>query len=120
MSYMQAIGKRAQIASQAVRLLGQERKNEGLLAVARELRMQVPYILESNEIDVKNAKDSGMKPSLIDRLLLTAQRINAMAEGLEQIAKLEDPVGEMLSMKVRPNGLQIGKRRVPIGVVGII
>ena len=82
--------------------------------------MQTAYILEENTKDVERAKDAGMKKSLIDRLLLTGQRIQAMAEGLEQIAKLEDPVGEMISMKVRPNGLQIGKKRVPLGVVGII
>lgn len=117
---MMIIGKKAREVSCKVQHLGRTEKNEGLYSVARELRMQTAYILEENTKDVERAKDAGMKKSLIDRLLLTGQRIQAMAEGLEQIAKLEDPVGEMISMKVRPNGLQIGKKRVPLGVVGII
>lgn len=120
MDYMQAIGKTAKEASGMVRLLSQTEKNEGLLSVARELRMQIPYLLSENTKDVAKARADKMKPSLIDRLLLTAQRINAMAEGLEQIADLQDPVGEMKSVKVRPNGLQIGKKQVPIGVIGMI
>ena len=117
---MMIIGKKAREVSCKVQHLGQTEKNEGLYSVARELRMQTAYILEENTKDVERAKDTGMKKSLIDRLLLTGQRIQAMAEGLEQIAKLEDPIGETISMKVRPNGLQIGKKRVPLGVVGII
>lgn len=117
---MMIIGKKAREVSCKVQHLGQTEKNEGLYSVARELRMQTAYILEENTKDVERAKDAGMKKSLIDRLLLTGQRIQAMAEGLEQIAKLEDPIGEMISMKVRPNGIQIGKKRVPLGVVGII
>lgn len=117
---MMTIGKKAREVSYKVQHLGQAEKNEGLCSVARELRMQTTYILEENTKDVERAKNAGMKKSLIDRLLLTGQRVQAMAEGLEQIAKLEDPIGETVSMKVRPNGLQIGKRRVPLGVVGII
>ena len=117
---MMIIGKKAREVSCKVQHLGQTEKNEGLYSVARELRMQTAYILEENTKDVERAKDAGMKKSLIDRLLLTGQRIQAMAEGMEQIAKLEDPVGEMISMKIRPNGLQIGEKRVPLGVVGII
>lgn len=117
---MMIIGKKAREVSCKVQHLGQTEKNEGLYSVARELRMQTAYILEENTKDVERAKDTGMKKSLIDRLLLTGQRIQAMAEGLEQIAKLEDPIGETISMKVRQNGLQIGKKRVPLGVVGII
>ena len=120
MSYMQVIGKKAKEVSKTVQFLGQIEKNEGLRSVARELRLQTPYILQENAIDVAKARDEGMKPSLIDRLLLTSQRINGMAEGLEQVAELDDPIGEIISMKVRPNGLQIGKRRVPLGVIGII
>lgn len=120
MSYMKTIGRQAKAASRKVQFLGQTEKNEGLRSVARELRIQMTYILRENEKDVGAAKVQGMKPALIDRLLLTSQRVQAMAEGLEQIADLEDPVGEMISMKVRPNGLQIGQKRVPLGVVGII
>lgn len=120
MTYMQIIGSKAKEASKCVRNLGQMDKNRGLQAVARELRAQSAYILKENELDVTSAREKGMKQSLIDRLLLTDQRINAMADGLNQITDLADPIGEMLSMKTRPNGLQIGKRRVPLGVVGII
>lgn len=120
MDYVQEIGRKSKEASRSVQFLGQEEKNEGLKAVARELRQQMGYLLVENDKDVKNARAAGMKPALIDRLLLTSQRIQSMAEGLEQIAMLEDPVGKMECVKVRPNGLQIGQRRVPLGVVGII
>lgn len=120
MTYMEIIGTKAKEASKCVRNLGQADKNRGLLAVARELHAQSAYLLKENELDVAAAREKGMKQSLIDRLLLTDQRVNAMADGLNQIADLEDPIGEMLTMKTRPNGLQIGKRRVPLGVVGII
>lgn len=120
MGYVQEIGRKAKEASKKVQFFGQSEKNEGLEAVARELRQQMGYLLVENDKDVKNARAAGMKPALIDRLLLTSQRIQAMSEGLEQIAMLEDPVGRMECVKVRPNGLQIGQRRVPLGVVGII
>lgn len=120
MGYVQEIGRKAKEASKKVQFFGQSEKNEGLEAVARELRQQMGYLLVENDKDVKNARAAGMKSALIDRLLLTSQRIQAMSEGLEQIAMLEDPVGRMECVKVRPNGLQIGQRRVPLGVVGII
>ncbi len=120
MSYMEKIGRRAKEASKTVQLLGQEEKNRGLCSVAKELRKQKDYILEENAKDVKRAKEQGVKPALVDRLSLTPDRIDAMAEGLEQIAGLEDPTSEMITMKTRPNGLRIGQKRVPLGVVGII
>lgn len=120
MSYVKAIGRQAKEASAAVQFLGQTNKNEGLRSVARELKIQTPYILEENAKDVEKAKAQGMKPALIDRLFLTSLRVQDMAAGLEQIAELEDPTGEMISMKERPNGLRIGQKRVPLGVVGII
>lgn len=120
MTYMEKIGIRARQASPLVRGLKQFDKVRGLRAVARELRMQGDYILEENEKDVSIAKEKGTKQSLLDRLQLNKERIETMAEGLEQIADLDDPIGEMVSMKVRPNGLQVGKKRVPLGVVGII
>lgn len=120
MDYMQEIGRTAKEASSKVQFLKQTQKNEGLCSVARELRMQMPFLLRENAKDVVRVKGEGMKPAMIDRLLLTDQRINAMADGLEQIAELKDPIGETATMEVRPNGLQIGKRRVPLGVVGII
>ncbi len=119
-SYIQTLGIRAKDASRLCAKLGTEAKNRGLLAVAGELRSQSAYLLEENEKDLKAAKEKGVKQSLIDRLRLTEQRISDMAEGLMQVAALEDPIGEVLSMKNRPNGLRVGKKRVPLGVVGII
>lgn len=119
-NYMEILGRRAREASRESAKLGTEAKNRGLLTVAKELMDQCPYLLEENEKDIQAAEEKGVKNSLIDRLRLTEQRIEDMAEGLRQIAGLEDPIGEMLEMKIRPNGLRIGRKRVPLGVVGII
>lgn len=119
-SYIQTLGIRAKDASRLCAKLGTNEKNKGLLAAAGELCARSAYLLEENEKDLKAAEEKGVKKSLLDRLRLTEQRIKDMAEGLEQVAALEDPIGEVLSMKNRPNGLQIGKKRVPMGVVGII
>ena len=119
-SYIQTLGIRAKYASRLCAKLGTKEKNRGLLAVAGELCARSTYLLEENEKDLRAAEEKGVKQSLIDRLRLTEQRIRDMAEGLKQVAALEDPIGEVLSMKNRPNGLRIGKRRVPLGVVGII
>ena len=119
-SYIQTLGIRAKYASRLCAKLGTKEKNRGLLAVAGELCARSTYLLEENEKDLSAAEEKGVKQSLIDRLRLTEERIRDMAEGLKQVAALEDPIGEVLSMKNRPNGLRIGKRRVPLGVVGII
>ena len=119
-SYIQTLGIRAKDASRLCAKLGTKEKNRGLLAVAGELCARSTYLLEENEKDLRAAEEKGVKQSLIDRLRLTEERIQDMAEGLKQVAALEDPIGEVLSMKNRPNGLRIGKRRVPLGVVGII
>ena len=119
-NYMEILGKRAKDASRESAKLGTAEKNKGLFAVADELCKQSAYLLSENEKDVQEAESKGVKKSLIDRLRLTEQRIEDMAEGLRQIAGLEDPIGEVLEMKNRPNGLRIGKKRVPLGVIGII
>ena len=119
-NYMEILGRRAKFASREGAKLGTDAKNRGLITVAEELIRQKAYLLEENTKDVEAAKEKGVKESLIDRLQLTESRIEAMAEGLCQVAALEDPIGEILGMKTRPNGLQIGKKRVPLGVVGII
>lgn len=119
-NYMEILGRRAKSASREGAKLGTDAKNRGLITVAEELIRQKAYLLEENTKDIEAAKEKGVKESLIDRLQLTESRIEAMAEGLCQIAALEDPIGEVLGMKTRPNGLQIGKKRVPLGVVGII
>ena len=119
-TYMEMLTRRAKDASAEAARLGTEDKNRGLLTVAEELIAQQDMILEENEKDLEAAREKGTKQSLIDRLALSEKRIADMAEGLRQIAALDDPVGEVLYMKVRPNGLRVGQKRVPLGVVGII
>ena len=119
-SYMEMLAGLAKKASIDAAKLGTEAKNRGLLAVADELLAQQDAILEENKKDVEAAQAKGTKQSLIDRLALSEKRIADMAEGLRQIAALDDPIGEVLYMKTRPNGLRIGQKRVPLGVVGII
>lgn len=119
-SYMEVLGTRAKAASREGANLSTDEKNRGLLSVAEELCQQKDFLLEENAKDVEVAVEKGVKQSLIDRLQLTEERIEAMAEGLRQIATLDDPIGEVLGMKNRPNGLLVGKKRVPLGVVGII
>ena len=120
MDGLNCIGKRAKAAAYSMKLLGQTEKNKGLHKAAECLRERAREILESNYLDVQEAERKGMKASLVDRLRLTDERIHSMAEGLMQIEALEDPTGDILYGKKRPNGLMIGKKRVPLGVVGII
>lgn len=117
---LEQLGKRAEQASRTLNRLGEEEKNKGLMAVAIALEENAEALLKANAQDVERAKDAGMKDSLVDRLRLTKERIGAMAEGLRQITALSDPVGEVIGMKTMPNGLQIGQKRVPLGVIGII
>lgn len=108
------------MASRSIGLLGQNKRNEALKKAAEKLEAHTAFLLQENQRDIMLAKENGMKESLIDRLLLTEDRIEGIAEGLRQIAKLEDPIGMVTDMKVRPNGLRIGKKKVPLGVIGII
>lgn len=114
------IGQKAKKAATSLNTLSQEKKIAGLKAAAQALKSHTDKILHANTSDVDNAKVNGMTDALIDRLRLTEARIEAMSQGLIDIAALEDPVGEVLSMKERPNGLVIGQKRVPMGVIGII
>ena len=120
MEYLEEIGKRAKTASAKMNLCDTELKNRGLKSAATLLVLEAEKILKANEADVKRAEESGMRPSMVDRLRLTKERISAMAEGLMQLIDLKDPVGEVLERTERPNGLLIEKKRVPIGVIGII
>lgn len=114
------ICKQAKAVKGTIGILDANTKNTVLSKVADMLVKDSAYILLENEKDLKNGRANGMAEGLLDRLMLTEDRIEQMAEGLRQIVALEDPIGEVLSMKVRPNGLRIGKKRVPLGVVGII
>ena len=98
----------------------EEEKNRALSEAAKGLLADMDRILDANEKDVREGEAKGMHPGLVDRLKLTKERIEAMAEGIRQVGGLPDPVGEVLDRFVRPNGLQIEKRRVPLGVIGII
>ena len=113
-------GRKAQEASTQLAMLATEKKKEALLHIAKLLRASTEEILAANAKDVEKAIEKGVKDSLVDRLRLTEARIDAMAEGLEQITELEDPVGTVLAQWKRPNGLRIRKIRVPFGVIGII
>lgn len=95
-------------------------KNRGIAAAADGLCKNAERILAANAVDMENGRNHQMPQALLDRLLLTEERIEKMAEGLRQITMLADPIGEMLSSTRRPNGLEIGQRRVPLGVVGVI
>ena len=117
---LQEIGQKAKEVSHVLGILGTEEKNRGLRAVADALVSGQDGILAANEKDMEKARENGMSQGLLDRLKLTPARIEGMAEGLRQVADLEDPVGEVISMRQRPNGLMIGQKRVPLGVIGMI
>jgi glutamate-5-semialdehyde dehydrogenase len=113
-------GERAKKAARALATLRSDVKNNALFAIADGLVAGTDYLLQNNQIDMKNAEEKGMPEAMRDRLLLTEKRVEDMAEGIRQVAALPDPVGEVLGMTKRPNGLLIGKTRVPLGVIGII
>lgn len=117
---LEEIGKRARAASMDGAELSTEQKNRLLTQAAADLVSHAEEILTGNRVDVERAQQNGMKESLIDRLRLTDGRIRAMADGLRKVASLDDPIGSVLSMNRRPNGLMIGQKRVPLGVIGII
>ena len=117
---LQTIGRQAKQAEPILRTLHTMEKDRALRQVAEDLLEKQDEILAANEIDVKAGREGGLSEGLLDRLALDPERIAAMAEGLRQLADLDDPIGEISAMKERPNGLLIGQKRVPLGVVGII
>ncbi len=118
--YIESIGKRSKNALKLLRKLSTEQKNTALITASKFLLDRKTEILEANAIDMANAKKNGMSEALLDRLLLNDSRIEAMAKGITDVVALSDPVGEVISMEKRPNGLMIGKQRVAIGVIGVI
>lgn len=120
MESLNTMGQKAKKAAFELSRLNVTDKNEALRAAAKALTDNEERILAANAVDIENGVKNNMNQGLLDRLKLTSARIQAMAEGLLQVADLEDPVGEVLSMKKRPNGLIIGTKRVPLGVIGII
>ena len=117
---LMTIAREAKTAKAAVARLGADEKNRGLDAIAKTLEKNTREILAANAIDIENGRANGLNEGLIDRLTLTETRIADIAEGCRQVAALPDPVGELLWQKTRPNGLKIGLKRVPMGVIGII
>ncbi len=120
MSELNIKGNNAKQASYELMNISTKIKNDALKKIAENLVTNSLQIIEKNKIDIQNSINKGIGSQMIDRLMLNEERIKSIAEGVRQIADLEDPIGEVLSMKKMPNGLLIGQKRVPIGVIGII
>ena len=119
-AYIQVLGQGARAAARELRRADTGLKNRALEAMASRLTASRQLILEANALDLQRGKESGLDTALLDRLALNDGRIDAMVEGLLQVAALPDPVGEIDDMRYRPSGIQVGKMRVPLGVIGII
>jgi len=117
---MQNLGQQARVASRLLSRAGTNDKNTALQAIADEIRLAADTLKQENVRDLEAGRTKGLEAALLDRLALTDARIEGMAEGLEQIAALPDPIGEISDMNYRPSGIQLGKMRVPLGVIGII
>jgi glutamate-5-semialdehyde dehydrogenase len=118
--YMQSLGETARQAARTLSNASTRQKNAALMAIAEQLRTNEAELLSANAKDMANGRDHALDPALLDRLELNPERVVQMADGLQQIAALPDPVGEISNMNYRPSGIQVGKMRVPLGVIGII
>jgi glutamate-5-semialdehyde dehydrogenase len=118
--YIRHMGRAAREASRAMASASTAAKNKALLAMAAAVRARADEIIAANTADMDEARTNGLDEALLDRLAVTPKSIESMAQGLEQVATLPDPVGEITDLKRRPSGIQVGRMRVPIGVVGII
>ena len=119
-AYMQTLGSQARDASRIIAAANTALKNSALLAIAEALSHGREKLLAANAVDMQNGSANGLDAALLDRLELNSERIDAMIEGLHQVAKLPDPIGEVTDLQDRPSGIKLGKMRVPLGVVGII
>src|SRR6185503_14151855 len=119
-AYMLELGKSARGAARELARAGTDVKNGALRAMAAEIRARAATLLEANRADVAGAKQAGRDSAFVDRLTLTRASIEQMAAGLEEVAKLEDPVGRITELATRPTGIEVGRMRVPLGVIGII
>ncbi|MBV1871000.1 MAG: glutamate-5-semialdehyde dehydrogenase [Gammaproteobacteria bacterium] len=117
---IQSMGQRARDASRETARANTDQKNQALLATAEALVAQRPQILAANQKDLKAGEAKGLDPAMLDRLELNEARFQAMLEGLQQVAALPDPIGEVNGLSYRPSGIQVGQMRVPLGVIGII
>ena len=120
MTDLQAIGRTAKEASYDLATRTTVEKNEALLAIATEIETQSETILRANELDIAAARDQGLSDALVDRLMLTPARVSALAKDTRSIVDLSDPVGSDIESRVMPNGLRLSRRRIPIGVLGVI
>jgi glutamate-5-semialdehyde dehydrogenase len=119
-AYMQAVGRRARAASRVIGRAETRQKNAALLAIATAIETSRERLKSENGMDLAAGRQAGLDEALLDRLELNAARIAAMAQGLREIASLPDPVGGISDMNYRPSGIQVGRMRVPLGVIGII
>lgn len=118
--YANTLGSNARSASRLIAKATTDQKNKALLAIAHAIEHARPELLKANQLDMESGKNKQLDAALLDRLELTDARIDGMIEGLKQVAALPDPVGELTDMKYMPSGIQVGKMRVPLGVIGII
>jgi len=118
--YMSTLGQSARKAARAMAKADTASKNRALELIAQAIRRDAALLTAANQKDVEQARSNGLAAAMIDRLTLSEKAIATMAEGLEQIASLPDPIGEISNMKYRPSGIQVGQMRVPLGVIGII
>ena len=118
--YIHQLGQQAREASRVTAVADGQRKNEALRQIATNIRVNSTLIFDANQNDLSAAREAGLEAAMLDRLSLTEKGIAQMADGVEQIAALPDPVGEISEIKYRPSGIQVGKMRVPLGVIGII
>ena len=118
--YMQTVGRQARAASRRLAMASTAEKNAALLHIAAAIRRERAALVAANQEDLAAARAAGLDTALLDRLTLNEKGVEGMAEGVEQVAKLPDPIGEMTDIKFRPSGIQVGKMRVPLGVIGII
>ena len=119
-TYVRDLGRAARAAARVVARASGESKNRALREIARELRARTAELLEANRADVAEARRSGRDGAFVDRLTLSPKAVEQMAQGLEEVAALEDPIGRIEEMVRRPSGIEVGRMRVPLGVVGII
>ena len=117
---VEKLGRQARKAAAELVKLKPYVKNDALRAMAAEIKIRAAEIQEQNKKDIEAGEQAGLSAAMLDRLELTDKRIQDMVDALHQVAELDDPVGSVFDMKTRPNGLRIGRMRVPIGVIGII
>ena len=119
-SYMHGVGQQARKAARAMAKADTAAKDQALLTMAAAIERDMQLLLDANRVDIDNARNKGLAEAMVDRLTLSEKSARSMADGLREIAQLADPIGEISELKYRPSGIQVGRMRVPLGVVAII